>query len=70
MMSYLPCPFCGCTNVSTIVVANDYKRVQVECGECGATGPEVRRKYMLPSVSISDCDSAQIEWNKRQGAKP
>lgn len=59
------CPFCGSTNTSVEIVANDYKRVHAVCADCGACGPEVRRALMMPSVTASDRGNSYTEWDKR-----
>lgn len=61
----LPCPFCGGTYGAIFVMTQGNKWGQVECGECGASGPDVRTDYD-DSDNAEWHENAIQEWNKRK----
>ena len=67
-----PCPFCGSDNVDTRE-GSTFRWMLAECGECGATGPEIRVQTLGDGTPDAWRYNAQrdalIEWDKR-AARP
>ena len=62
MTDIKPCPFCGETSCF-VFAALHRKWGNVECGRCGATGPQVHTNYEPSTVWQDDATSA---WNQRK----
>jgi Lar family restriction alleviation protein len=64
MSEPLPCPFCGAfgDDLHTATVDGGGKWGLIECGSCGARGPDVRTGYEDAPMWRDD---AIAEWNRR-----
>ena len=63
MSEALSCPFCGKNNPKFESEYGGAKWGRIECGNCGAQGPDVRTEYK----SSSHWGPAAIaEWNRRE----
>lgn len=65
-----PCPFCGYAiddgDVPLFGSNQGFKWGYVECGDCGATGPEVRTNY----GDLEEWGASAVkEWNHRVDPK-
>lgn len=61
----LPCPWCGETNVSTEIDANQgYKWGYAYCAECGSRSSEVRTQYDQTAEAPWRAHALK-EWNTR-----
>lgn len=60
------CPFCGCDDNFDVHLIGE-TAVQVECKECLARGPAIRRYGSFPygKVTREDRSVAIAEWNRR-----
>ena len=66
----LPCPFCGAASVE--LDSEDYRWVRINCIECGASSPSVRRFQLDRQCNIvvgehDMYERALAEWNRRDG---
>jgi Lar family restriction alleviation protein len=61
-----PCPFCGCDDNFDFQLIGETS-VQMECKECLARGPAIRRYSPFPHGKIDKEDKglATVEWNRR-----
>ena len=68
-MGDMPCPFCGRSDsLGVEFVPSDYKRCRVECGYCGAAGPDVR-VATIHHIEEPDRMNAYHQWNERPGIR-
>jgi hypothetical protein len=45
-----PCPFCGGINLFLITLKDKEQPITIECGDCGATGPNSRNPESLKTT--------------------
>jgi Lar family restriction alleviation protein len=72
----LPCPFCGCQDV-TVFEGSTFRWRYAACDGCGVQGVEVRHNATAPDQAAAEAESHQRaidEWNRRapsaEGSKP
>lgn len=68
-MDAKPCPFCGESSITVVDGATTRWR-QVECGTCGARGPDIC-SGATPECGDENADTDAIAaWNERATASP
>jgi Lar family restriction alleviation protein len=65
LLTLMPCPFCGSSDVALSMADGDVPRGWVTCGDCECDGPltwDIQGKQYDHSIT-----SAVEAWNKRVG---